>query len=212
MTVATAFHAAAAGENVQLDTAGDYLGYIAGNCTAFVARATGWIPAGLGNATDWLKNASAMGYQTGDIPTVGSVAVYHSGSGYSEFGHVALVTGVNNDGTFQVQEENYNGLGVVDTRTSTLSDVEGFIYAPGAAGHSTASAATSSGGSSQTLGSLHSFLNPPSSNAPIVGGLVTSVDTWAARGPFIIAGLMVFGIGLWLLLGRPTPKVVPVPV
>lgn len=106
--------------------------YVVGQCTYYVARLLSWVPAGLGNAGEWLRNAQAKGLVTTTTPTVGSVAVYRPGGGYSEFGHVAVVTEVLPDRTFRVSEMNFSGgPGVVDERLSTLAGVEGFILPPG---------------------------------------------------------------------------------
>ncbi|MFL6112306.1 MAG: CHAP domain-containing protein [Catenulispora sp.] len=102
--------------------------YTVANCTRFVAGALSWIPAGLGDARDWLRNAAAKGLPTIG-PTVspppGSVAVWGTGA----FGHVAEVVGII-PGGFQVAEENFRGLGVTDVRNVTgtaLNGLEGFI-------------------------------------------------------------------------------------
>jgi hypothetical protein len=106
--------------------------YTVGNCTRFVAGAVSWIPAGLGNATDWLSNAQVRGLPTigpTETPPVGSVAVWGTGA----FGHVAEVVG-QVPGGFKVAEENWKGLGVTDVRDVTgdaLNGLKGFILPPG---------------------------------------------------------------------------------
>ncbi|HZV49915.1 MAG TPA: CHAP domain-containing protein [Candidatus Dormibacteraeota bacterium] len=105
--------------------------YVWGDCTYYVAQTLSWVPAGLGNAADWLANAQRLGLPTSSVPVPGSVVVYGSGSGYSPFGHVAIVQAVNADGTFVVSEMNYTGLNQVDVRRSTMADVLGFILPPG---------------------------------------------------------------------------------
>jgi hypothetical protein len=104
--------------------------YIVGQCTRWVAQNLSWIPAGLGNAKDWLANAAAKGYPITSTPAPGRAVVYGGGGGYSALGHVALVTAVNSNGTFEVSEMNYRGVGVVDRRVSTMADVLGFIAPP----------------------------------------------------------------------------------
>lgn len=59
--------------------------YQAGQCVWYIASTIG-VPRGLGNAADWIRNATAMGYQTGK-PVKGAVGV--STAGY--YGHVVLV-------------------------------------------------------------------------------------------------------------------------
>lgn len=103
------------------------------NCTRFVAGALSWIPAGLGNANEWLSKAQAKGLPTigpTSAPPAGSVAVWNTG----QFGHVAEVIGTI-PGGFQVAEENFSlGLGRTDVRNvtgSALGGLEGFILPPG---------------------------------------------------------------------------------
>src|SRR5205085_37010 len=141
------------------DDLNNALRYTIGNCTRFVAGALSWIPGGLGNAADWLRNAQAAGLPTigpTNSPPPGSVAVWNTGT----FGHVAEVVGTV-PGGFQVAEENWKGLGVTDVRTVTgaaLGGLEGFILPPGGAG------------------------------LPVIGGLVGAAEG-AASLPQAIAGL-----------------------
>lgn len=110
--------------------------YTSGQCTWYAARSLGFIPGGLGNAGDWVQRASQKGMTVTHVPTVGTAVVYapdSSGGGvsYSPVGHVAVVTGVNPDGTFTISEMNMNEhAGVADTRVSTMGGVIGFIQAP----------------------------------------------------------------------------------
>jgi peptidoglycan DL-endopeptidase CwlO len=81
-----------------------------------------------GNATDWYDNAIAQGAQVSQSPSVGSIVVWGAGNGYSIYGHVAIVVAVYGSGAFTVSEMNYEGEGIIDTRTVyTRYDVEGFI-------------------------------------------------------------------------------------
>jgi CHAP domain len=107
--------------------------YTVANCTRFVAGALSWIPAGLGNASEWFANAQAKGLPTAPAnatPVPGSVAVWNTG----QFGHVAEVIGAI-PGGFRVAEENFTGgLGQTDVRDvtgSALRGLEGFILPPG---------------------------------------------------------------------------------
>lgn len=121
--------------------------YTWGNCTAGAAQLATWIPGGLGNAIDWLRNAPAHGLGTSGSPVAGAVAVF--GSAYGPDGHVAVVRQVNADGSFVVQEMNYLGLNKWDTRTlpANAAGLLGFILPP--AGAQTMSSSSSpSGGSS----------------------------------------------------------------
>jgi len=86
-----------------------------------------------GNAGDWLANAKAQGVATASTPSVGAIAVFRPGAGYSELGHVALVTAVGPH-TYSVGEMNYLGLGQLDARTIGWPDphLAGFIPLAGA--------------------------------------------------------------------------------
>jgi hypothetical protein len=103
--------------------------YTFGNCTYYVAQLFSWVPAGLGNAKDWLANAQDKGLTISNVPIPGAVAVY--GSGIGPFGHVAAVDKVNADGTFNVSEMNFAGFNQIDRRTSDMKNVIGFILPPG---------------------------------------------------------------------------------
>lgn len=105
--------------------------YALGQCTYYVARSLGYIPGNLGNADQWASKAAEHGMQVGQTPKVGDAVVYGGGGGYSaQYGHVAVVTGVLPDGKFTVSEMNVDGVGVADTRTSSMADVIGFINPP----------------------------------------------------------------------------------
>jgi surface antigen len=98
-----------------------------GQCTWYVAslRNVNWN----GNAWEWAATARNAGRPEGMTPRVGSIVVFGPGHGYSGFGHVAYVASVQNGHSFNVDEGNYLGLGVIDQRhISSLYDVEAFIY------------------------------------------------------------------------------------
>lgn len=112
--------------------------YFLYQCTRFVASVLSWVPAHWGNADTWYPNAQAQGYATGSKPMVGAVAAWGS-SGTSPAGHVAEVTQVNADGSFVVQEANYDlpaqtyQANDIDSRTVPAgggSGFDGFIYGP----------------------------------------------------------------------------------
>lgn len=136
--------------------------YTVANCTRFVAGALSWIPPGLGDAKDWLKNAAAKGLPTigpTTSPPPGAVAVWGTGA----FGHVAEVIGTV-PGGFQVAEENFKGLGITDVRNVTgdaLKGLQGFIL-PGQ--------------------------GAKPSDIPVIGGLIGGAQA-AASTPQAIAGL-----------------------
>jgi hypothetical protein len=97
-----------------------------GQCTWWAAynRHVSWN----GNAGDWLAKASAQGFHTQGTPSVGAIAVYRPGFGYSQLGHVAVVVAISS-ATYTVSEMNFIGFGAVDTRTVWWPDphIEGFI-------------------------------------------------------------------------------------
>jgi surface antigen len=95
-----------------------------GYCTYYVAnkRSVTW----RGNAGAWLYNAKAQGYKTGKKPKAGAIVVTTEDARY---GHVAYVESVGKD-TITVSEMNYNGWGVVNTRTLSQNArvIRGYIY------------------------------------------------------------------------------------
>lgn len=163
------------------------LSYAWGNCTYFVAKTLPWIPAGLGDAYQWLANARAKGLQTSSVPVVGSVVVYGQGNGYSQFGHVAVVQSINSDGTFVVSEMNFLGLNKTDTRTSTMKDVAGFILAPGTTSSS----------------SIPTFAPPSDPVTALVNSVVNAGNNFSkyvTQGAFVALGILVVLLGLFVLM------------
>lgn len=79
-----------------------------------------------GNATDWWANSPANLHMS--QPAVGSIAVWKAGTAYGMYGHVAIVTAVQQN-SFTVSEMNYRGWGVVDQRVTSFPDPSlwGFI-------------------------------------------------------------------------------------
>lgn len=87
-----------------------------GQCTYYVAsqRNVGqW-----NNASQWLRQAQADGWATGSIPIVGAIAW--------EPNHVSLVIGVDGN-SVTVREMNYEGFGVISTRTAPATQFK-YIY------------------------------------------------------------------------------------
>lgn len=202
-----------------LTTLDNAAAYTWGNCTYYVATVASWIPAGLGNAYQWFGNAKAKGFATSSTPRVGSVVVYGAGGGYSEFGHVAYVTGVNSNGTFDVTEMNYRGLNVVDTRTSTMKDVLGFILPP----PGTSASPTSSpwpgicgapvvGGALCLPGQVASGLVGGSSSSSgscgwtDVGCWLGQLEQLVTRGFWVAIGALIIIVGLAMLLIEDVQK------
>jgi CHAP domain/Transglycosylase SLT domain len=84
-----------------------------------------------GDAGVWLERAVAQGYQASSIPTVGAIVVYLPQSGYSTYGHVAIVSAVGSD-HYDVSEQNFKGPGIIDTRRIPWPDPRagGFLPIP----------------------------------------------------------------------------------
>jgi len=93
-------------------------------CTWHVKNLLSWVENGWGNANMWGSNARQQGFVVSRDPIVGSVAQTSSGS----LGHVAVVIAVGN-GSVTVDEMNYKGLGIRNTRTTSTSDWV-YIYPP----------------------------------------------------------------------------------
>jgi CHAP domain len=163
--------------------------YTVANCTRFVAGALAWIPAGLGDAKDWLANARAKGLPTigpTSSPPAGSVAVWNTGA----FGHVAEVVGTI-PGGFRVAEENWKGLGITDVRDVTgagLQGLQGFILSPG----TDPAAALGVGGVAGLVGS--SAASAVATLPQAVAGLPASVGHGLADA----AGAGVANVGIWV--------------
>ena len=98
--------------------------YYVGNgmwCTDYVHSRRPDVPI-YGNAGySWISSAQAQGKAPGSTPQVGAVAVTD--------GHVAYVSGVNADGTYQVQEMGWNyQAGNYNERTVQPGTFGAFIY------------------------------------------------------------------------------------
>lgn len=195
--------------------------YAWGQCTYFVATALGWVPAGLGDAKDWLTNARAKGLPTSDAtatPQVGSVIVWGAGQENGSnpagpAGHVAEVVGIQANGLPIVKEMNFTGpngggVGVTDTRAlPNLNGVIGYIYAPGTVtGPSVGVPSAELTGQTTTSSSA-----PWWSSIPILGGALNAgqgvasfvgaildYHTWFTFGWFMFAGVLAF-MGLRLI-------------
>ncbi len=106
---------------------GKWRGFVAGNCTWYVAqnKTVTW----RGNANAWMKNARAQGVPTGYKPVPGSI-IQFSGRGYSRaYGHVGIVAEVQDDYII-VKDMNYRGLYEVTIRKVKKDDpsIDGYIY------------------------------------------------------------------------------------
>lgn len=85
-------------------------GFLPGQCTAYASwylndvLGVPFKDTGNGNAKNWPAMATAQGLNVTDTPQVGSVVVWPK---LGDNGHVAVVTGVNQNGTINVSEYNY---------------------------------------------------------------------------------------------------------
>lgn len=95
--------------------------YSRGYCTFYVASQRS-VPSGWGNARNWLANARAAGFATGNVPQVGAIAWTGAGA----MGHVAIVRSVMGS-QILIQEMNYAGFGVVSSRVANASEFS-YIY------------------------------------------------------------------------------------
>lgn len=102
--------------------------YAWGNCTQYVYNRIfqlgGEIGKYMGNGGDWGSNAIQQGYCTTNIPQVGYAVSFPPGvaGASSDYGHVAFVEDIHEDGSVLVSEMNVNGLNVVDYRTISSKD------------------------------------------------------------------------------------------
>ena len=110
------------------------------NCTSYVAWAltangqrTAWFIPGDMDAHNWPHVASLSNFRTGSHPRVGAIAVWPKL--FPPYGHVAYVTGVENNGTFDVAEYNFRPAAhskpfAFDQRTHLPVHGIVFIYVP----------------------------------------------------------------------------------
>lgn len=159
--------------------------YEGGQCTWFVANALDWVPASWGHAKTWATNAKAQGYVVTNTPHVGAVAAW---PGVSDYGHVAVVKSVNNDGSFTVEEMNYsNGPFSKDTRRVLSPQGAEFILPPG-------SNASHNLNPTDLAGAVTHALSPSSWIQDIAQGYGRQ-----ANDLIVDVGLVVTGLGLILV-------------
>lgn len=93
--------------------------YVRGYCTWYAKNRRPDLPNNLGNANTWVARASSQGYATGSEPRTGAVG--------QQGMHVVYVESVNNDGTVTVSEMNFQGFGIISSRTVPASNFR-YIY------------------------------------------------------------------------------------
>jgi surface antigen len=102
-----------------------YNGYDYGYCTWYVATQVP-VPANWGNASTWAYYAGMSGWRVSTAPTVGSIAQTALAAGGE--GHVAIVTGVNPDGSINIRDMNgLAGWGRVGYGTVSASKFQHYI-------------------------------------------------------------------------------------
>jgi surface antigen len=100
-----------------------YSPYPYGWCTYWASIKRG-VPAGWGNANQWLKSAREDGWNTGSVPQVGAIVQTSENS----LGHVAYVEKVESN-RFLISEMSW-GSGVVNRRWLAIGSrvIRGYIY------------------------------------------------------------------------------------
>lgn len=104
---------------------GDGMAYAYGQCTWGVAARMNQLGLKLkgrngekisiintmGNGQDWVATASSLGGETGSTPRAGAIVSFVGGTHGTpaEYGHVAFVEKIYDDGSFLVSETNYGG-------------------------------------------------------------------------------------------------------
>jgi flagellum-specific peptidoglycan hydrolase FlgJ len=115
--------------NVNYDTGNSYA---AGNCTQYVynriTQLGGSIGLFMGNGADWGSTGIAEGYEVSNTPKAGTAVSFAPGllGADPNYGHVAFVERVYEDGSILISEMNAVGLGVVSTRVIP-ADVGGML-------------------------------------------------------------------------------------
>jgi surface antigen len=90
----------------------NFEGFIGGQCTSYASwywenvlgKTFKNTRPGQGNAKNWAGLAKDQGYSVSSIPQIGDIVVFPS---TGQFGHVAIVHGVNEDGSINISEMNY---------------------------------------------------------------------------------------------------------
>ena len=111
------------------DPKNGYNGFVPSQCTSFASwymndvLGKPWKDTGNGNAKNWAKLAQQQGYNVDNKPQVNDIMVQPN---LGTHGHVSVVTGVNDDGTVNVQEFNYKP-GQYTTRSNVSAQNSQFI-------------------------------------------------------------------------------------
>src|SRR5699024_9628163 len=102
--------------------------YTTGQCTYYIfdkkMKDGDLISSTWGNANQWTSKAEADGHTVNITAKESSILQ----SSACAFGHVAYVENVNSDGSIEVSEMNYQGEGVVSSRTISASEAGSYNY------------------------------------------------------------------------------------
>lgn len=111
--------------------------YPHGQCTWYVYNRMNQydssISGDLGDAHNWNNRAESKGYKMTHSPKNHTVVVFEAGQlgADMQYGHVAFVEKVNDDGSIVISESNVKGLGVISYRTIDADDASDLDYIQG---------------------------------------------------------------------------------
>jgi len=111
--------------------------YTSGQCTWYVYHRMNQFDASisgdLGDAHNWNNRAESEGYTVTHTPKNHTAVVFEAGQlgADTQYGHVAFVEKVNDDGSIVISESNVKGLGVISFRTIDAEDAQDLDYIKG---------------------------------------------------------------------------------
>ncbi|MFW3610574.1 amidase domain-containing protein [Staphylococcus caprae] len=111
--------------------------YPQGQCTWYVynrmEQYDSSLDGNLGDAHNWNNRAESEGYSVTHSPKNHTAVVFEAGQlgADTQYGHVAFVEKVNDDGSIVISESNVKGLGVISYRTIDAADAADLDYIQG---------------------------------------------------------------------------------
>ena len=111
--------------------------YPQGQCTWYVynrmEQYDASLDGNLGDAHNWNNRAESEGYSVTHSPKNHTAVVFEAGQlgADTQYGHVAFVEKVNDDGSIVISESNVKGLGVISYRTIDAADASDLDYIQG---------------------------------------------------------------------------------
>ncbi|MFW3612553.1 amidase domain-containing protein [Staphylococcus caprae] len=111
--------------------------YPQGQCTWYVynrmQQYDASLDGNLGDAHNWNNRAESEGYSVTHSPKNHTAVVFEAGQlgADTQYGHVAFVEKVNDDGSIVISESNVKGLGVISYRTIDAADAADLDYIQG---------------------------------------------------------------------------------